>query len=147
MAILGDISGLGSVFDFATNIINKIFPDKTDQERALAALQMARLQGELTDAQNQWDNMKAQIGVNVVEAQSSSLFVSGWRPCIGWICAIGCGYQYIFMPFAGFALNAFGHPIEMPSLDNGTLMTLLGGLLGLGTLRTVEKIKGVSNIH
>jgi len=81
-----DITGLGSLFDFGAKLIDKIFPDKTQAERAKAALALAQQQGQLQEEQAAWDNARAQLDVNKQEAASSSLFVAGWRPFIGWVC-------------------------------------------------------------
>jgi len=84
---------------------------------------------------------KAQIEVNKVEANSSSLFVSGWRPFVGWTCGIALCYHFVLQPFLTFVLYSFGHQIILPTFDMGTLTTILMGMLGLGGLRSYEKVK------
>jgi len=84
---------------------------------------------------------KAQIEVNKVEANSSSLFVSGWRPFVGWTCGIALCYHFVLQPFLTFVLYSFGHQIILPTFDMGTLTTTLMGMLGLGGLRSYEKVK------
>tara|TARA_R100001377_G_scaffold83410_1_gene64877 strand:- start:609 stop:989 length:381 start_codon:yes stop_codon:yes gene_type:complete len=86
----------------------------------------------------------AQIEVNKVEAASRSLFVSGWRPCVGWVCAAALAYTYVLQPMFIFILAQTGHLVEMPALDIAGLMPILMGLLGLGGLRSYEKVKGVA---
>lgn len=81
----------------------------------------------------------AQVEVNKVEAASPDLFKSGWRPFCGWICGFGLGYQFVARPLLTWIAAFYGGPAA-PSLDMGTLLTLLGGLLGLGALRTTEKM-------
>lgn len=81
-----------------------------------------------------------QLEVNRVEAAHPSVFVSGWRPAVGWICVVGLGYQYIFAPL----VNGFLGIPRFPSLDLGELMPLLFGLLGLAGMRTWEKGKEVA---
>jgi hypothetical protein len=139
-----DITGIGSIFDFGSKIIDKIFPDKTQAEQAKAALAMAQVQGQLQAEQNQWDNLKAQIAVNQVEAASPSLFVSGARPAAMWVCVSALGLQFLVSPLLTWGSTIYGHPVVLPPMDMGTLLTLLGGMLGLGGLRTVEKLKGVA---
>jgi len=78
------------------------------------------------------------------EAASSSVFVSGWRPFLGWVCGAAFTYNYILMPFIFFVAKLCGSEVELPYLDMGILVTLLFGMLGLGTLRTYEKTKGVA---
>ena len=84
---------------------------------------------------------KAQIEVNKVEANSNSLFVSGWRPFVGWTCGIALCYHFVLQPFLTFVLYSFGHQIILPTFDMGTLTTILMGMLGLGGLRSYEKVK------
>lgn len=87
----------------------------------------------------------AQGQVNQIEANSKNLFVSGWRPAVGWICASGLGYQILFRPIFGWImLNLFKWDLP-PTLDIQTLMTLLSGMLGFGAYRMNEKIKGVAS--
>ena len=87
---------------------------------------------------------KAQIEVNKEEAQSHSMFVAGWRPATGWICAIGLATNYLFVPICNFVLTITESPITVPPLDLTEMMPVLLGMLGLGTLRTYEKTKDVA---
>ena len=87
----------------------------------------------------------AQIEVNKAEAASGSLFKGGWRPFIGWVCGIAFAYHFVIQPLIIFAVSVYGLDIpELPEFEMSTLLTVLGGLLGLGTLRTYEKSKGLS---
>jgi hypothetical protein len=86
---------------------------------------------------------KAQLEVNKTEAAHRSLFVSGWRPAVGWTCCIGLASQYILIPMANFALALADSTIEIPVLDMATMMPVLMGMLGLGAMRTIEKTKKV----
>ena len=84
---------------------------------------------------------KAQLEVNKVEAGHTSRFVSGWRPFTGWICATALGYHYILQPLLTFILYSSGNQIELPVFDMTTLTTVLLGMLGLGGMRSFEKVK------
>ncbi len=84
---------------------------------------------------------KAQIEVNKIEAGSTNLFVSGWRPFVGWTCGIALCYHFVLQPFLTFLLFSFGKPMELPVFDMGTLTTVLLGMLGLGGMRSFEKVK------
>jgi hypothetical protein len=87
----------------------------------------------------------AQIEVNAAEAASGSLFKGGWRPCIGWICGIAFGYHFVLQPVIIFVVALIGMEIpDLPEFDMGTLLTVLGGMLGIGGLRTYEKQKGLT---
>jgi Holin of 3TMs, for gene-transfer release len=126
-----DLTGIGSVADLIKTGLDKIWPDKTEQERAEAALVLASLNG--------------QLAANTQEAASSSLFVSGWRPSVGWVCSSAFAIQFVVGPIAQWTSTLLGHPVVFPTLDLGTMMPLLLGLLGLGGLRTVEKINKVAS--
>jgi len=108
--------------DAVTTVINKIWPDKSEQEKAELAGAISLING--------------QLDINKEEAANTNWFVAGWRPYIGWICGTGLGYQFLIYPI----LIAFVPKIVQ--LDMGTLTTLLLGMLGLGGLRTYEKITG-----
>jgi hypothetical protein len=85
------------------------------------------------------DNAQAQT--NIQEAQSESLFKSGWRPYIGWVCGFALSIQYLIVPLVLFVSHVVGYPIPKPPILDDMLWELMFGLLGLGTLRTVEKLK------
>lgn len=132
-----------------SSVLGKIIPDAGQAQAATLELQKAMLehQGEIEKAVA--EAAKAQNEVNLAEAQSGSLFVSGWRPFVGWVCGFACAYAFLLQPLFAWAatiisaLAAASIPVP-PVLDMSTLMGLLGGLLGLGTLRTAEKIKDVA---
>lgn len=84
---------------------------------------------------------KAQLEVNKVEAGSTNLFVSGWRPFVGWTCGIALCYHFVLQPFLVFLLYSFGYQIDLPVFNMETLTTILLGLLGLGGMRSLEKVK------
>jgi len=84
---------------------------------------------------------KAQIEVNKIEAGSTSFFKSGWRPFVGWTCGVALCYHFVLQPMLAFVLVAAGYSIVLPEFDMTTLMTVLMGLLGLGGMRSFEKVK------
>lgn len=135
-----DITGLGSVFDFGSKIIDKIFPDPAQRDEA--KLQLAKLddQGELREFELIKESNKNQAEINKVDAASDRFFQYGWRPFIGWICGCGLGYQFLFQPIFTW-IGAFNELPPAPTLELGDLITLLGGMLGLSGLRTFEKTK------
>lgn len=120
------------------SLVDRIFPDKTAAQKAAFEAAMAEMMAEKELALKQ-------IEVNVAEAQSSNLFVAGWRPCLGWVCALIFAWTYLLRPLVEFLAASAGHPVpHLPALDLGEIMPVLLGMLGVGTLRTVEKIKGVA---
>lgn len=129
----------GPVSTLLTDIVDRAFPDKVAQEKER---QEFLLKAQTLDNQL----AAAQVAVNQVEAASSNIFVSGWRPFIGWVCGAAFAYKFIVQPFLIFALVAIGSKFDyedLPVLDWGEMSTILIGLLGLGTMKTVEKVKGV----
>lgn len=130
------ITGIGEIATAVSSIVDKIFPDKTQAEKDALTLQLAQLQADQQDKQMQAD-------VDKTEAGSASMFVAGWRPFIGWVCGSGLGFTFIVGPLATWGCRLYGKEIVFPELDMGTLMTLLFGMLGLGGMRTVEKVSGV----
>lgn len=120
-----------AALDIGGRLIDRLWPDPT--QRAAAQLELMKLQqsGEL-----------AQIGVNTEEAKSSSLFVAGWRPAIGWVCVAACAWNWLGLPLCRLAGEWFGHPVALAPADLGEMLPVLMGMLGLGSLRTVEKLNG-----
>ncbi|MGE0736059.1 MAG: 3TM-type holin [Alphaproteobacteria bacterium] len=102
----------------------------------------AKAQAELLEGLKGLD--LAQIDVNKEEARHASVFVAGWRPAVGWFCALGVGYQFLVRPLAQGFLAIGDAGFEMPGIESADLLYLLGGLLGIGTLRTFEKLKGAA---
>jgi hypothetical protein len=138
----GLIGGVGEfVKDVRTAITGKEV--LTGEQIALLDAQSKALEAALINA----DVLLAQgqMDINKIEAQSTSFFKSGWRPAVGWVCVVGLAYQFIGRPLLPWILDACMYTVkDLPSLDMGSLLTLLGGLLGLGGLRTFEKYKGVA---
>lgn len=125
-----DITGIGSVADLANTVINKIWPDKSEQEKQQLAAAVMVIQG--------------QLDINKAEASNPSVFVSGWRPAIGWVCGAACAWNWIGLPMMKAAMLAAGHPMAMAPADISEMLPILIGMLGLGGLRTAEKINGVA---
>lgn len=121
-------------------LLDKILPDEKAKDAAkLEALKMAQ-SGELAQLDAELKLALGQIEVNKVEAAQDN-FRGGWRPACGWCCAIGLGYTYLAQPLLAWASSAHGWPAP-PKIDVDQLMVLLGGMLGLGGMRTFERSKG-----
>lgn len=131
---------LTAVLPILSTVIEKIFPDKDKAD--LAKLELIRLQqtGELAMLAAATDIAKGQIEINVAEAQSDGAFKSGWRPAAGWVCVLGLLYNFIAQPLLTWLSRVYGFDAP-PQLDIQELMALLFGMLGLGGLRTHEKIR------
>jgi hypothetical protein len=126
-----------AIVEIGARLLDKVIPDKGAREKAQAEL--------LRAAQDQEFQLSlAQIEVNKVEAQHSSLFVAGWRPFIAWCCGIGLCYNFILYPLLLWIVALYQLNIVPPPLFSDSLMELIMGMLGLGALRTYEKFKGVS---
>ena len=82
--------------------------------------------------------IELQTKINEVEAQHRSLFVSGWRPSVGWVCSLAFAYHFVAFPI----IRTIYPNVDFPQLDTEPLFTVLMGMLGLGGLRTFEKLKG-----
>jgi hypothetical protein len=129
-----------SVFNLASTVINKIWPDPVERDKAMFELEKMRSDGQLARLVEENKLDLAQIEVNKVEAASSSLFVSGWRPAVGWVCVFGVGYTYLGQPLLSWLSSIVDVPVP-PKLDIEQLMALVLGMLGMGGMRTVEKIR------
>ncbi len=125
------MSILASVLDSATELLGKFIPDKDK------AAQLAHDLATMADKHHS-AAMMAQLEVNKAEAAHKSLFVAGWRPFIGWVCGVSMAFNFIGVPI-GVALGLTLVPLELT-----VMMPVLMGMLGLGGLRTFEKVKKVS---
>jgi hypothetical protein len=136
------------VVDLLKTGIDKIWPDKTEADKAKAALAQAEVAGNLQEMQNQWENAKEQIEVNKEEAANNSIFVAGWRPFIGWVCGSAFAWAFVFQPIVVAVAAAMGRPInpkDLAILDFSQIQPVLYGMLGLGAMRTYEKVKGATS--
>ena len=127
---------IGKAIEGVISIIDKVVPDKAAAAKAKAEIESMAMKGEL-------DLMLAQIHTNMKEAESESIFVAGWRPFIGWTCGLAFCWAFLIQPFVLFIAAWNKVEIgELPQADISTMMPVLMGLLGLGGLRTYEKITG-----
>mgnify|MGYP007100087780 CR=1 FL=1 len=120
------------------DLLKRFFPGETAEE----SLKRLELQTELTKAI--MESEQGQLRVNEVEAASTNLFVSGWRPFVGWTCAIALVYSTIGVHLINYALALKGLP-ALPLLNTDELNTILYGMLGIGSMRSVEKISAVKD--
>lgn len=142
MGLNVDLKGIGDIFsgagalakDIRSAVTGEISPEKK------AELQQKALELEAA-------SMNAQAEINKVEAASTSWFVAGWRPAIGWCCGLGLLYGTIGKPFLEFFARIWGYTGTFPEIDAATLNTTMFGMLGLGAMRTVEKVNNAAAKH
>lgn len=128
---------LSPLFELGNSIISRLFPDPA--AKAAAELELLRL-AQSGDLQV----VLAQLAINAKEAESPSVFIGGWRPFVGWICGIGLLYATILHNLIEWISVIRGWPLP-PAVDTDTLIYVLGALLGIGGLRTLEKVKNVAS--
>lgn len=127
-ALIGPVSGL----------LDKFIEDK--DQKAQLAHDLATMAGRHAQ-----ELAKGQLEINKAEAQHRNIFVAGWRPFIGWTCGVALAWHFVISPFVIFGASMAGFELpELPEFDMGSLMTVLMGMLGLGGLRTFEKVKNVT---
>lgn len=145
-----DLIGGGIVKEIG-NVADELFT--SDEERIRAENERRKIEASIEKAAINADvrTVEAINRVNEAEARHSSIFVAGWRPAVGWIAAAALGFNFILQPLMvwGWALlqSQGVVPDEMSppkALDISDLITLLIGMLGMGGLRTVEKVKRVA---
>lgn len=134
---------IAQIFDIIKGTLSRILPDPAAQAQAQQQAMQLLMDGTFDQKVGQAIAL-AQANINNTEAQSASLFKSGWRPFTGWSMAVGVTMGLVWAPLIAWAITAAtgAHLPPLPVMDTQTMMTLLGGLLGLGGLRTVEKVKG-----
>ena len=122
-----------SVVGVAGKVLDKFVADKDLKEKLNAELKSQMISLDLAQAQ-----------ANIEQAKHPSIFVSGARPAIMWICAFALGWQYILAPIASWVIVVWYPMVTLPTLQTEELTGLIMALLGLGGMRTAEKWKGVS---
>lgn len=131
---------LGDLIDGVKDLVSEVIVDK--DKKIEINYKLAVLEDQ---AQARLDNLlQGQIEVNKIEAASGSVFVAGWRPAVGWVGAASLLYSTIVFPFLNWGALMFGYKGSFPELDSTLIMYIVGGMLGLGGMRSFEKVKGVS---
>jgi|SRR5690606_16030028 len=130
---------MNEIFKIVTSLLSSsdFFDLFKGKEKKFQEFQLA-----LLDKLN--DSNMAQIELNKIEAKNTNLFVSGWRPAVGWICAFALAYNYILQPFLIFIVNLFEPTFEIPMLEIEQLISILMAMLGMYGIRSYEKIKSKS---
>jgi hypothetical protein len=128
---------LQAIIGAVVPLLDKFIPDAGEKQKL--AHEIATMAQKMAH-----ESALAQIEVNKEEAKSSSVFVSGWRPFVGWTCGLALAYHFILQPMLTLVLTISGITVDLPEFDMSTLMTVLMGMLGLGGLRTFEKTKNIA---
>lgn len=129
---------LSALMPVVGDVIDRVIPDKNAQAKAKAEMEL-----KLVEAANA--GMLGQLEINKTEAAHRSVWVSGWRPCVGWVCSTAFACHFVVFPLTTWLAQIFGHHLPPPvDFDMDSLMTVLLGLLGIGGLRTYEKQKGLT---
>ena len=131
---------LSSLIGPVSDLLDKAIPDKDLREKlAHDIATMAE--------RHSHEQVKAQLEINKTEAAHRNLFVAGWRPACGWICVLGMAGNFLVIPFANMVLELLKTGVSVPMIDLSTMLPVLMGMLGLGGLRTFEKVKGAQKNH
>lgn len=138
MGILGGI--LKDLISPVTDIISEVVVDK-DKKKELE-LELQKLIDQVDERYH--DELMGQIEVNKIEAAHASIFVSGWRPFIGWVGGVGLAYNFVLAPFVEFIARANGFVGTLPTPNSSELLTLVLSMLGVGAMRSFDKMKGTS---
>jgi dienelactone hydrolase len=124
---------LGAVAPILDRVLGAFLPDQGKRQEVILTI-LSQLQA----------SDQAQMAVNQAEAGHQSVFVAGWRPFIGWCCGAALAYQYVAAPLIVWGAALFGKPLPMPPTIDAVMWELMFGMLGMGALRSFEKIKGVA---
>lgn len=124
------------LLELGSNLIGRLFPDP--QQKAAAELELLKLtqDGDLK-------KILGQLEINAKEAAHPSVFVAGWRPAVGWTCGFGLAYQSVFHNILAWLSTIYGWPLP-PAINSDVLIYTLSGMLGIGALRTFEKVNKVT---
>lgn len=136
---------VSALLDVGGKIIERLWPDPVQRDAAKLELFKLQQSGELAQLAAETDLAKGQLEVNKAEAASGNAYASSWRPTVGYVCVAGLFYTFLLQPLLPwFATVCGAHVPPLPPLDTNVLMTLLLGMLGIGGMRTAEKVKGVA---
>lgn len=134
---------LGALIAKGLDIIGKFIPDPEEKAKAQFELMQLQQMSEFKEIDARLQEQQMQANINQQEAAHANLWVAGWRPFIGWVCGAGLALQFIIFPMVFWLGQMVGTVFAMPQLPIEMIMTMLGGMLGIGSMHTYEKIKGV----
>ena len=127
-----------AIADVVGKVIDRVIPDKV-------AAQKAKDELASSESQQEFQLLFGQLQINMEEAKHASVFVSGWRPFIGWVCGASLAYVAILEPIVRFAATVwFKYAGTFPVIDTNLTLQVLLGMLGLAGMRSFEKAKSVA---
>jgi len=129
---------LPSLLPALSEVLDRVIPDQASAAKAKLEMEARLLEAATTQASQQAE-------INKVEASHQSIFVSGWRPYIGWVCGMAIAWAFLLAPMLSWLLPVVGVVAVVPPLQTEFLLELVFAMLGLGGLRTFEKLKGVAS--
>ncbi len=135
---------ISAALNIGGQLIDRLWPDAASRDKAKLALAEMAQKGELAALTASVELAKGQMAVNAAEAASGSLLNSGWRPFLGWSFGAAMVLQFVVAPLGVWAAGVAGYVVPMPPPLDDQVWVVLTGMLGLGSLRTFEKLKGVA---
>jgi hypothetical protein len=139
------IAAISGVVGLFTPLLDRLFPDPDKRAEAAAKIKQMENAGELEMFKALFEADQAQMEVNKQEAAHASIFVAGWRPFVGWVCGFAFAWQLLLMPMLNWFISVMGYVVPtLPEIDNRLLENALFGMLGIGAMRTIEKVRGVA---
>lgn len=134
--------GIDDIIGEGLKLANKFIKDPAEQQRFAFEMEQLKQSDRFKRIEAELQLAQMQADVNKVEAGSADPFTSRWRPCVGYVCAMGLFYAAILEPCIRLIATIAGAPAQLPAVDTMLTLQLLFGLLGLGAARTHEKVKG-----
>jgi len=128
---------LNVLLPLISTVVDRVIPDKNGANKAKQAIEKELIK-------NATQLNLAQAETNKIEAAHRSIFVAGWRPCLGWVAALGFGWMFVVAPLLQWVMLVLGKDIPLPQFQTDVLLELTFAMLGLAGLRTYEKTKGIS---
>ena len=122
-----------------TKVIERLFPDPEKQTEAKLKLFELQQSADIAELEAEVKLMTGQMEINSQEARSGNWFVAAWRPAVGWVCTVGLAWNFVLHPTLQWIMAIAGSDVKLPMSDLSTLLTILGAMLGIGGLRSVDK--------
>jgi len=140
---------LSAALELGKSAVERIWPDPIRQAEEMRKLEELHQKGDAAQLNAHVQLMLAQLDVNKAEAQHKSIFVAGWRPFIGWVGGFALAWQFVIYPMLMWlwmiaaAMGKIPDSVEPPPiLETGALFAMITGMLGIGTMRTIDKKNG-----